>query len=380
MESAKNSSTLLQRRTKRFFRQIRPDVQRPNALENSVLARLPTELLQQIANDLPLASAVSFSLSCRHVYLLLGTQYLENLATATCDHERLVFLNLLECDLPSQIVCTPCRKLHEIKNAKKYMEGSGWRELELDCLGSDWEAMVTDYIHDNFSSTVFKMTMKHHRNFGFDARTRQLLDLLSEKTSSLPWCAGSLVREYEVRCRIKNSSLFTEKRVTFFGICRDFERHSTEFWICPHLRCESIMGTLWIETSCSDLLLQEWSVKLRCGENICWELFRCRYCLTEYQASVKHEVDCTMKLTITVWKDLGQGPDFEEWKAHLFFDWLSIPQLDAFSEEDIASVFQGGDYSAQFLGPVYAFLYDVFEQETLRIILSGRVGCGKVST
>jgi hypothetical protein len=116
MDYIKRLLVLFQQRTKCFFQN--PAVQGSNALENSLWAKLPTELLQQIANDLPVVSAASFSLSCRHIYLLTGTQYLENLATS--DHETLVFLKLLERDLQNQIVCNSCRKLHRIQDAEKY--------------------------------------------------------------------------------------------------------------------------------------------------------------------------------------------------------------------------------------------------------------------
>jgi hypothetical protein len=176
MDHIKRLFVLFQQKTKRFFRY--PAVQWSDAVENSLLAKLPTELLQQVVNDLPVASAVSFSLSCRYIYLLIGTQYLENLATA--DHETLVFLKLVEHDLQNQIVCNSCRKLHRIQDARKYTE-NGQQILQVvvpDCLCDDSEAMVGSFIHENFSTTVFKMAMKHHYHFGYDAQSRKLLNLL----------------------------------------------------------------------------------------------------------------------------------------------------------------------------------------------------------
>lgn len=113
MDHIETLFVLFQQKTKRLFR--RSAIQRPDSLENSILAKLPTELLQQVANDLPVASAASFSLSCRYIYLFIRTQYLENLATA--DHEKLVFLKLVEHDLQNQIVCNSCRKLHRMQDA-----------------------------------------------------------------------------------------------------------------------------------------------------------------------------------------------------------------------------------------------------------------------
>ncbi|PMD54134.1 uncharacterized protein K444DRAFT_539965 [Hyaloscypha bicolor E] len=342
MNYAKRLFVLFRQRIKRFSRYFA--VQRPNSLENSLLAKLPTELLQQIANDLPVASAASFSLSCRHILLLIGTQYLENLATSS--HETLVFLKLVEHDLQDQIACNSCRKLHRIKNARKYI---GYHHLvEPDCLVDDRKARVYGYIHQKFSSTVFKMAMKHHHLFGYDARSRQLLNLLSVESYTHGW--RTLVKKQDAECRIKNGSLFTCKRVAFHGTYTAFERGSIRFFeICPHLELESIgrSASLRITSSyhvsrkrSSRLLHCEKSSNTKEGD-LCSELQQCRYCRTEYTAGFEYDDGCTIKLTITIWKDLGQGPEAEEWKAHFPLpDRRSFPQPIQFHGGEIASVFQ----------------------------------------
>lgn len=349
MDCIKRPFVLFQQRTKRFSRH--PAVQRPNALENSLLAKLPTELLQQVANDLPVASAASFSLSCRQIHLLIGTQYLGNLATSY--HETLVFLKLLEHDLQNQIVCNSCRKLHRIQDARKYTENSHQvlPGVEPDCLFDDREAMVTQYIHDNFSTTVFKMAMKHYHHFGNDAQSRQLLNLLSGNFCT--YALGTLVQKQKAECQIKNGSLFTCKRIAFHGTCTGVERDSIFFWICPHLEFKSIgqPASLCITTSYSLSLGEMRSILLHCenstnikktSRDLCSELRQCRYCRTEYKAVFKHDDGCTIKFTVTIWKDLGQGPEAEEWKAHFpLQDRLSFPQPIQFHGGEIASVFQG---------------------------------------
>jgi hypothetical protein len=341
MNYAKRLFVLFQQRIKRFCRHFA--VQRPNALENSLLAKLPTELLQQIAKDLPVASAASFSLSCRHILLLIGTQYLENLATSS--HETLVFLKLVEHDLQDRIACNSCRKLHRIQDARKY---SRYHYLvEPDCLVDDRKAMVYGYIHQKFSTTVFKMAMKHHHHFGYDARSRQLLNLLSVKSFTHRW--RSLVKRQDAECQIKNGSLFTSKRVAFHGTCTAFERASIPFFrICPHLELETIgrSASLRITSSYrvsrkrrSWLLHCENSSNTKEGD-LCSELQQCRYCRTEYTAGFEYD-GRTIKLTITIWKDLGQGPEAEEWKAHFPLpDRRSFPQPIQFHGGEIASVFQ----------------------------------------
>lgn len=178
----------IQQRTKPFF--LHPTIMRPDGLENSPLAKLPIELLQQVANDLPLASAVSSSLSCRYVYFMIGTQYLEHLATA--DHEKLVFLKLIEHDLQNQIACNPCKILHKNQNARKYIQSGrhNWRLAEPKCFLDDRMARVALYIHENFSTTLFKMVMKHHHHFGYDSRCHELFDRLSEEITPISWFWG----------------------------------------------------------------------------------------------------------------------------------------------------------------------------------------------
>ena len=200
------------------------------------MANLPTELLQQVANNLSIASAASFSFSCRHIHLMIGTQYLENLATWY--HETLEFLELLEHDLQNQIVCKSCRKLHRIQDAREYTESYGGLLGAPDCLWDDEEAMAPFYINENFSTTVFKMAMKHYHPFGNDARSRQLLNLLSGKFR--PYALGTLVIERKAECQIKSGSLFICKRIAFHGKCTGIERDSIFFPLCPHLEFKSI--------------------------------------------------------------------------------------------------------------------------------------------
>ena len=81
--------------------------------------------------------------------------------------------------------------------------------------------------------------------------------------------------------------------------------------------------------------------------DLCSGLQQCRYCRTEYEAVFKHGGDCRIKFTITIWKDLGQGPETEEWKSHLRSpSQLSCPTVQ-FNGGEIASVFQarGAEFS-----------------------------------
>lgn len=212
--------------------------------------------------------------------------------------------------------------------------------------------MVTSFIQENFNTTIFKMVMKHHHYFGCDAQSRRLLNLLSGKFRTVAW-GGTLVRKHKAECQIKNGSLFTCKRMAFHGKCADVKRGSIHFWICPYLECTSRgrLASLCITTSDPLLFKKKWSMLLPCEKNInitegasrdlCSELYQCRYCRTEYKVGFEHDDGCTIEFTITIWKDLGQGPEAEEWKANLLRGHpLSVPPSVRFCGGEIAAVFK----------------------------------------
>lgn len=78
------------------------------------------------------------------------------------------------------------------------------------------------------------------------------------------------------------------------------------------------------------------------SRDICSELLQCRYCRTEYKISFKHNC-CAIEFIITIWKDLGKGPQAKEWKAHFpLQDQRLSPPLIRFRRGEIASLFQEG--------------------------------------
>jgi len=71
---------------------------------------------------IPSESAVALSLSCMQLKCFLGTQYLFRVICSTKD--TLAPLDLLTRDLPNQVVFYVCRKLHHLKNIRKYNAAS----------------------------------------------------------------------------------------------------------------------------------------------------------------------------------------------------------------------------------------------------------------
>ena len=89
------------------------------ALRTSNLAKLPPELIINIAELLPPIAAICFSLCRGPIYSLLGIRKLyrdeENLDT-------IELLEVLERDLPDYIVCYYCKRFHAIKYAKRHIQ------------------------------------------------------------------------------------------------------------------------------------------------------------------------------------------------------------------------------------------------------------------
>ena len=86
---------------------------RPDALSSSILSKIPVDILVYIMDYLPLESAVTFFLSCMYLHYVLGTQHFSRVASSTED--TIALLNLLALDLPNQVVCTACKRLHHMK-------------------------------------------------------------------------------------------------------------------------------------------------------------------------------------------------------------------------------------------------------------------------
>ncbi|KAF7861874.1 hypothetical protein EAF04_007756 [Stromatinia cepivora] len=320
MDCAKRQFDLCHRSTIRFYRNLAPSRPDPlDALNNSLLSRLPREILQRVAGHLPISSAASFSLSCRHIALVIGTQYTDNLRNS--HHDKLMFLKILEHYFPDQIVCDSCGKFHEIRNAEKYSFNSsfwllpGARPL---CTEEDIKNGMDYYMHWKLGTTIFKMVMKHHRYFGHDVRAQQLLKLVVHMG------IDNLATKNKGECLIKNGSLFTRKCITFRGQFPPSRRHLLLSYICPHLHLKAKGQHLSIDTTSIRIYpilpKNKWSKSFLCEKVGSWRKHsrpsQCQYCRTEYTVEVKHDERCPIEVKIVIWKDFGQGPEGEGWEAH----------------------------------------------------------------
>jgi hypothetical protein len=85
-----------------------------SGLEQSILGKLPFEIVRYIRRFLCLDSAVCFALTCRSIYTILGTWHWARLKPPFPSAEYRFLLTLLSKDLPDYIFCRWCRILHTV--------------------------------------------------------------------------------------------------------------------------------------------------------------------------------------------------------------------------------------------------------------------------
>lgn len=338
---------------------------RPNALENSVLRKVPLEILRAIAELLPPGESASFTLSCRQLSVLLGTQSLEQLQIDP--RHTLSFLKLLEHDLPGHIVCLTCVKLHEIKNAHLYIGknctqshqstvslsryySSGQimgflgvpRQMKVlpfaklksrfglaprrqaQCVSNDQRRRR--FQSDHISSTLLKMTLKHYRLFGNDSRTRRLLSLSSTKTYSgaatfQPWTSTT-----ENQCLVRDGALFMRQQVVIKSRWEYLEHKRLCHLVCPHLQFVKFEGDLTLmvrEAIGFGCHMYEFDVE-NDGRDadpdlkpVVQKVIKCRSCYAELTCQLIKRSRGYLSIKLHVWKMFGNNSDNieREWPA-----------------------------------------------------------------
>ncbi|KAF2202911.1 hypothetical protein GQ43DRAFT_470481 [Delitschia confertaspora ATCC 74209] len=98
------------------FQQIHQDLQ-PAQIPDTIVVKtnlldLPTEIVQEIANYLPLSSKAAFTISCKLAASIVGTQSWVDLKQREHIYERHDFGRLLERDSPNAVYCYGCSKIH----------------------------------------------------------------------------------------------------------------------------------------------------------------------------------------------------------------------------------------------------------------------------
>jgi len=216
----------------------------PAALSSSILSKAPLDILLNIMDYLHPESVVAFSLSCMHLKRLLGTQRLSRVASSTED--KLALLNLLALDLPNYVVCSACKRLHNMQNLRRYNSttyNAGSTTFQCDslrlpaCVSRDRHNR-TEAITYRFGTTAFKMAMKRYLQH---PECTKLLGIMSSKAVTTREM-GKYVRQYREECRVVQGNLMHRLQSVLISTqtkcltTTDFNRYPTYEIICPHIK------------------------------------------------------------------------------------------------------------------------------------------------
>jgi hypothetical protein len=272
--------------------------QRPAALASSILNKAPVDILLCIMDYLPSESAVAFSLSCMHLKRLLGTQNFLRVITSTKD--TLALLNLLALDLPNQVVCSACKRLHDMQNLQRYNSATysaGSTIFQYDslrfpaCVSQDQDN-DTYLITNLFGSTAVKMAIKRYHQ---QPECTKLLKIMSSKAETME--TKDYVRQFREECRIIQGCLIHRLQSVYISrYClgtMPFRQNPPFENICPHIKFRTSEHTI--------------------GSG----MRRCQECRTEYRIDFKYYDGHGLAMFFTRWKDLGAGPEGEVWTQHL---------------------------------------------------------------
>jgi len=268
----------------------------------SLIHRLPSELILLIASHLPLESTASLRLSCYYLYQCLEMQGPASFKEA--DYSVIDrFLRLLERDLPTHIVCPHCHKLHPMSSAEHHRALGIYSSINKPlaaCWMEDLGNEVDRNIHLEFSSTIFRMAMKAHRQ-GHEA-SRFLSLLSSGPARNTAWLRFGEQRTAAVR--IQDGSLLVRAQRMF--MVPSFRKLPLPSYghvdICAHIR-------FWTMTGMYKHGIQiPYADEIEGYENRQGTLC-CDYCYTEFRIDFKSYGKAGNAMFITKWMDIGEGRD-----------------------------------------------------------------------
>jgi hypothetical protein len=274
---------------------------------DSPIYKLPPELILLIVDYLPVVSGASLSLTCHSFHLCLKKRCLKSLKEAGCSSID-EFLHFLDRDLPTHIVCPHCVQLHSISFAKKYHllsqadSGTSWPWLA--CWHADYIRGLEKGIYAEFSSIIFRMTMKAYRQ---SHEMTQLLSLLSSGTKrSVEW---GFVEQRTAAARIQDGSLLVrEQRIFMVPSSQEIPLP----WcgginICPHIR----FATMKSLHACGIQVPHANEIE---GYENRQGLIYCDHCYTEFRVDFKSYGKAGNAMFLTRWMDLGEGRDLSDHK------------------------------------------------------------------
>ncbi|KAF7923348.1 hypothetical protein EAE99_007045 [Botrytis elliptica] len=300
-----------------------------NALTNSSFEYFPKELIQQIADNLDVASAALFSISCKTIYGIIGSQYIVNLTR----HENLLFQRIMQYDIKNMTLNGCCDMSCALQRSSP-AKGAGRILQKLSNLSVDQRKMLSRSYHINEMAAAYLARDLHHHICFFAPYNRDDFPWTVERDVS--W---NIIREGSESCGfqkdeitfVKNSgSTLVRQHRVFQGKCGEVIRLRVD--ICAHIQCYS--NSMHIRPRiCPTSRDQVRYVRRKYPESLWWlywkkvkeetsEIEHCVECRTEFLIRFVHVRDCIpnlhcrMELTITTWKELGQKLDDKIWREH----------------------------------------------------------------
>jgi hypothetical protein len=297
--------------------------------QSAAVLKLPTEVLVRILEYLPASSATAFTFTCKQTYQRLDRTY----SSILMEHsgEKFAYLNLLARDLPDQVSCQLCGRLHEIADARWYANYyTGPHSLYDDSQQYEHPDDVRRNLGDNFNILVFRMAMKQYKlGLNYD----QLLQVISSVRAK-PKILSDLVIRKRTDCTIFRGFMIQRVQSAFINMTWKTikESHqSLQFFICSHIILESSKTSLCIFTYTEvhykrkSLWSRRWykdttdQKTLKRDELEGSGLRQCPYCWTECRIDLDYSPDYGLVVACTRWKNLGKEPQVSDriWGEHL---------------------------------------------------------------
>lgn len=309
------------------------------------IKQLPIEIIKSIATLLPLSAAVSFTLTCRSIWFILGSQYLDRLREDRPDGlDRSVFLDILQRDLPRHILCLDCETLHS--RAQKVSSRS-------PCVMADCASSVRWHIFRAFTSITFFLIMKLYRSglnydklltsiSGFHSFPRRIVSDTKHvcHVEFTPRIAdGRFLLRHQIWLLIPVGNKVEVPKEISTSICPHWH------FVVPNAHAIELRRRLACRAS-------HWNnPQLNCS--ICAGLFQCDTCPTEFQVDAMDFFDHGVALITTGWLDLGEGRNSldSKYRSHVRgYRGDPVP----FAAESIKNTYEGGDIGIiQLLTPKY---------------------------
>ncbi|KAF7891764.1 hypothetical protein EAF00_008066 [Botryotinia globosa] len=300
-----------------------------HALTNSSFKNFSRELIQQIADNLDVASAALFSISCKTIYVIIGSQYISNLTR----HENLLFRRILAYDIKNMTLNGCCDITCSLQCSSP-AKGVGKVLQKLSNFSVNHRKRLSRSYHMNEMAAAYLARDLHYYICFFAPYNRV----------GFPWTVErevfwNIIREDSESCGFqkdrvtfitqRGSTLVRQHRA-FQGKCGEVIRLRVD--ICAHLQCYSnsmhirprICPTrrdLVIDIS-DNIPKSSWGLYWKKVEEETSEIEHCVECQTEFSIRFAHVRDCIpnlhcrMELTITTWKELGRKLDDKIWREH----------------------------------------------------------------